>query len=155
VKDSSFIWTLNCNTWLGKLCVMVLCRIWGSHIGGYEVCLPPASYWFLAWLTLWPWRWGEGGHSSETSVDFHRTTWRYIPAYRSLCNNISYTSIANLSVKGNWNYTEFNILKHSYICQVYLAVSLYRALVQSDRWNTDWTLFWNTIPPQAQNILLS
>jgi hypothetical protein len=43
------------------------CRIWGSHVSGYEelyllgynavLCIPPALHLFLAWLILWPWRW--------------------------------------------------------------------------------------------------
>jgi hypothetical protein len=40
-----------------------------------QICLIPASYWFLAWIIL---------RSSETSVDFQRTTRRYIPEDRVL-----------------------------------------------------------------------
>jgi hypothetical protein len=43
-----------------------------------ELSILPASFWFLAWLTLWPWKWRRHC-SSETSVYFHRITRRYIP----------------------------------------------------------------------------
>jgi hypothetical protein len=38
------------------------CRIWGSHSGGYKelwklLWFGTASFWFLAWLIIWPWRW--------------------------------------------------------------------------------------------------
>jgi hypothetical protein len=37
----------------------VTCRLHlqSQRIGQAELCLLPASCWFLAWLILWPWRW--------------------------------------------------------------------------------------------------
>jgi hypothetical protein len=40
---------------------------------------------FLVWLTLRSWRWRRC--SSETSVDFQRTTQHYIPEDRTLHNH--------------------------------------------------------------------
>jgi hypothetical protein len=47
--------------------------------------LLPASCWFRVWFTLCPWRYKRyiPIYSSETSVDFHWTTGRYIPEDRA------------------------------------------------------------------------
>jgi hypothetical protein len=47
------------------------------RFGGTELCLLPVSCWFLASLIPRP-----SSCSSETLVDFQRTTRRYIPEYR-------------------------------------------------------------------------
>jgi hypothetical protein len=46
-------------------------------------CLVHGSCSFLARLTLQPWIWRQCG-SSETSVDWYRTTHRYVPEDRTL-----------------------------------------------------------------------
>jgi hypothetical protein len=67
-----------------------LCRIWGSHIGGYE------EFYYVLWIAMYSplnesRRFAyystlkmEAIYSSEISVDFRRTTWHYIPEDKTL-----------------------------------------------------------------------
>jgi hypothetical protein len=45
-----------------------------------------SSCWSLHWLIIRPWTWKR--HSSETSIDFQRTTRHYIPEDRNLYNHL-------------------------------------------------------------------
>jgi hypothetical protein len=56
------------------------------------------SAWFLAWLILRPWKWKRC--SSETYVDFQRTTWHYI-ADDIRCENLKTYTNARITCQGS------------------------------------------------------
>jgi hypothetical protein len=60
----------------GQKCMWVLHLKWPLNI-----CSPLS--WFLAWLTLWPWK-TEVRNSSEVYAEYQRTTRHYIPEGRAL-----------------------------------------------------------------------
>jgi hypothetical protein len=69
----------------GNMWISAIRRAWDPHSSGYEefcllgliLCLPPASFWFLAYLIYQSSRWRQC--FSETSVVFHWTTRCHFP----------------------------------------------------------------------------
>jgi hypothetical protein len=59
-------------------------RISGQVSKCNSLSLPPASCWFLAWLYPWTLRM-EAISFSESSMEFYRTTRKYVPTGRTAC----------------------------------------------------------------------
>jgi hypothetical protein len=57
----------------------ILCRIWGSHSGGYEELCFPLAFTLVSCSAYSSTLKIEGTYTSETSVDTQRTILRYFP----------------------------------------------------------------------------
>jgi hypothetical protein len=72
---------LSYGTTYHKFVTLTLSFLLGKNLLRLRLCLLSPSFWFLAWLSLRPWR-----CCSEKSADFHQTTRHYIAEDRTLHN---------------------------------------------------------------------